>query len=292
MKKAIILLALGLIAGTSAQAQTIALKPQPVTTSVPSEKHISSSILLWVRTDKPRQAGMERWKGPHSKIISANKGLEEYRQIHLTETNPGLWPAVNGVETSIPANRKIDGIADVTLKNIFSIFRGKKQNKLAYADEVNLFKRTILYAALGATSRWYAVNPTNEKTGARSVVFFRIKEGVDKKDFARFINQELTPILANTGVLTELRPKVYMPWKQKQWDTPNVAHDNPKKVQFQASVMLGFANKKAMTDFFASDAVNKLAGKLAAYTSAVHAYEIAETLTYVKDGKQLDHYQN
>jgi hypothetical protein len=127
MKKAIMLLALGLIFGTNAGAQTTAVAPRKVTTSVPSEKHISSSILLWMRTDKPRQAGMDRWKGPHSKIISANKGLDEYRQIHLAETNPGLWPAVNGVETSIPADRKIDGIADVTLKNVFSIFRGKNK---------------------------------------------------------------------------------------------------------------------------------------------------------------------
>jgi hypothetical protein len=118
-----------------------------VSTSVKSEKYLSSSILLWMRTDKPRQAGMDRWKGPHSQIIAANKGLLEYRQIHFTENNSGLWQPINGVETNIPQNRKIDGVADVTLKNLLSIFRGKKQNKLAYADEVNLFKRTILYAA-------------------------------------------------------------------------------------------------------------------------------------------------
>lgn len=106
-----------------------------------------------MRTDKPRQAGMDRCKGPHSTIISANKGLEEYRQLHLAETNPGLWPAVRGVETRISLERKIDGIADVTLKNVFSLFRGKRQNKLAYADEVNIFKRTILYAVLGKNSR-------------------------------------------------------------------------------------------------------------------------------------------
>ena len=56
-------------------------------------KHFSSSILLWMRTDQPRQTGMDYWKGPHSKIISATPGLEEYRQIHLAEATPGLWPA-------------------------------------------------------------------------------------------------------------------------------------------------------------------------------------------------------
>ena len=66
-------------------------RPQPGV-----KKHFTSSILLWMRTDQPRQTGMDHWKGPHSGIISATPGLEEYRQIHLAEDNPGLWPATDG----------------------------------------------------------------------------------------------------------------------------------------------------------------------------------------------------
>lgn len=205
-----------------------------VSTKVKSEKHLSSSILLWMRTDKPRQAGMDRWKGPHAQIIAANKGLWEYRQIHFAENNTGLWQPINGVETTIPANRKIDGVADITLKNLFSIFKGKEQNKLAFADEINLFKRTILYAAFPKNSRWYDVADSDTKIEASAMVFFRKKEGVSDKDFKKFINEELTPTLANTGMLKELRNETYNPWKQKQWNTPNVEHDNDKSVQFQA----------------------------------------------------------
>ncbi len=258
-----------------------------VSTKVKSEKHLSSSILLWMRTDKPRQAGMERWKGPHSKIISANKGLLEYRQIHFAETNTGLWPAINGVETNIPQNRKIDGVADVTLKNLFSIFKGKEQNKLAFADEINLFKRTILYAAYSQNSRWYAVADSETKIEASSMVFFRKKEGVSDKDFKKFINDELTPTLANIGILKELRNKAYNPWKQKQWDTPNVQHDNDKNVQFQASLILGFASENEMGNFFNSPEVSNLSKRIALYCSAVHAYEITETITFVKEGKKI-----
>lgn len=46
---------------------------------VEAEKHFSSSIPLWVRNDQPRQTGMDYWKGPHSGIISAVPGTEEYR---------------------------------------------------------------------------------------------------------------------------------------------------------------------------------------------------------------------
>ena len=104
------------------------------TTSPKFRKRFSSSILLWVRSDQPRETGMNYWKGPHSKIISASPGLDEYRQIHLAETNPGLWPATPGIETEIPTGRKIDGVAQVAFQSVFSVLAGREQNKLAFKD--------------------------------------------------------------------------------------------------------------------------------------------------------------
>ncbi|MBD3903288.1 hypothetical protein NAL32_02765 [Chryseobacterium sp. Ch-15] len=286
MKILLTALILGLFS-TNSFAQNSTLKPIKVSTNIETQKWLSTSILLWVRTDKPRQAGMDRWKGPHSQIIAATAGLQEYRQIHLTENNPGLWQPIAGVETNIPADRKIDGIADVTMKNFFSLLRGKKQTKMAYADEINLFKRTILYAAMPKWSKWYKVAEPDTKIEGRSIVFFRKKEGVNDDDFKKFIADELAPTLANTGVLKELRSKEYMPWKESQWNTPNVFHDNATEVQFQASLMLGFTDKNAMEQFFKSNNLKKLSEKLAIYCSAIHAYEILETLTFVENGKKL-----
>ena len=91
-----------------------------MTNTIPfTKKALASSILLWMRTDQPRQQGMEHWKGPHSKIISASPGLDEDRQLHLEATNPGMWPATHGVETGIPADRKVDGVAEVTFASAF-----------------------------------------------------------------------------------------------------------------------------------------------------------------------------
>ncbi len=285
MKRISLIITLCIASFLSAKAQNA--KPVKVATNVKSEKHLSSSILLWMRTDKVRQAGMDRWKGPHAQIIASNTGLYEYRQIHFSENNTGLWPKIEGVATTIPQNRKIDGVADVTLKNLFSIPKGKKPNKLAYADEINLFKRTILYAAFPKKSRWYNVAESDTKIEASAMVFFRVKEGVSVKDFNKFINNELTPTLANTGMLKELRNKAYNPWKQKQWNTPNVLHDNEANDQFQASIMLGFANKNEMEKFFKSDVVKNLSGRIATYCAAVDAYEIHETITFVQEGKKI-----
>ncbi|WP_198345303.1 hypothetical protein [Neisseria weixii] len=157
-------------------------------TAVPVEKNLSSSVLLWMRTDKPRQDSMQRWQGQHARIISANPDLKEYRQIHFTERNTGMWQAIDGVETHIPDERKIDGIADVTLKGHFSV-QGEKQSQLAQANEVNLFKRTILYAAAPENSKWYRVANRNDAVNARSMVFIRKRPNISEHEFQQFITR-------------------------------------------------------------------------------------------------------
>jgi len=260
-------------------------------TTLPFErKPFASSILLWMRTDQPRQQGMDHWKGPHSKIISATPGMEEYRQIHLAENNPGLWPAISGVETVIPTERKIDGVAEITFASLLSPLRGRKQTKLAYKDEVNVFRRTLLYAGGPYSARWYDVAGPGEKVGARSLIYLRRREGVKTGAFRTFLKDELVSALVKTEALRELRTQVFMPWIERFWDTPNVAHDNPTDQRYHASLILGFTDTNAMRALFDSGEIATLSGSLPAFVSAVHAHEVSGALTYVKDGKILPHY--
>jgi hypothetical protein len=232
---------------------------------------------------------MDYWKGPHSKIISATPGFEEYRQIHLAQNNPGLWPASSGVETVIPAERRIDGVAEVTFTSVLSPLRGRKQTRLAYKDEVNVFRRTLLYAGPPYSARWYDVARPEETVGARSLIYLRRRDGVRTGAFRTFLTDELVPALVKTGALRELRTQVFMPWIERLWDTPNVAHDNPADQRFHASVMLGFTDPNALRAFFGSGEVATLSGRLSEFVSAVHAYEVTEALTYVQGGKILPH---
>ncbi len=217
--------------------------------------------------------------------------MEEYRQIHLAETNPGLWPAISSVETVIPAERRIDGVAEVTFTNLLSPLRGHTQTGLAYKDEVNVFRRTLLYAGLPKSARWYDVAGPGETAGARSLIYLRLREGVTTGAFRRFVSDELVPTLNKTGALRELRTQVFLPWIQRLWNTPNVSHDNPTDQRFHASLILGFSDTNALRAFFGSDQIATLSGKLPAFVSAVHAYEVTEAPTYVKDGKVLPSYQ-
>jgi hypothetical protein len=262
-------------------------------TTIPfKRKPFASSILLWIRSDQPRQQGMDYWKGPHSTIISATPGFDEYRQIHLSATNPGLWPATPGVQTAIPGDRRIDGVAEVTFASVLSPVRGRKQTRLAYQDEINVFRRTLLYAGPPNSTRWYDVAGPGKETGARALIYLRRREGTGTRAFRKFLTSEFVPTIANTGVLTELRTQVFMPWNEKLWDTPNVAHDNPSDQRFHASLSLGFTSAATRAAFFAGDEIAALSERLPGHTSAVHGYDVSAALTYVKDGRILPHYQD
>jgi hypothetical protein len=260
------------------------------TTQPPTKKPFASSILLWMRNDQPRQTGMDHWKGPHSKIISATPGFDEYRQIHLAEHNTGLWPTAAGVETAIPADRRIDGVAEVTFRSVLSPLLGRKQTQLAYKDEINVFRRTLLYAGPPSSARWYDVAAPGEKVGARALVYLRKREGVTTGAFRNRISS-LAGSLAGSGELRELRTQVFMPWNEKLWDTPNVAHDNPADQRFHASLMLGFSDAAARAAFFESPEVASVSSALAPVVSAIHAYDVTDALTYVRNGKELPHYE-
>lgn len=259
------------------------------TVTTPASKHFTSSILLWMRADRPRQAGMDRWKGPHSAIIAATPHQLEYRQIHLAEENPGRWPETDDIETAIPSDRKIDGVAEVTFESALSPLAGRKQTALAFDDEVNIFRRTLLYAGLPGSSRWYDVAP-GEPVGSRALIYLRRREGVSMPAFHSFFKGELVPALIGAGTLRELRTQMFLPWSEKLWDTPDVAHDNPDEHHFGASVVLGFADDAARDQFLEVTA-RELSELMRPSISAVHAYDVEAALTYVRDSTVLEHYE-
>ena len=140
------------------------------------------------------------------------------------------------------------------------------------------------------TSRPEIADP-GEKAHAHTLIYLRRRDDVSTGAFRKFLNELLVPGIADTGVLKELRTQVFMPWSERLWDTPNVAHDNPTDQHFHASLRLGFTDADALQAFFASDTVAKLSTALAAFVSAVHAYEVSAALTYVRNGEILPTYE-
>jgi hypothetical protein len=149
----------------------------------------------------------------------------------------------------------------------------------------------LLYAGLPGTSRWYEVASPAETVGAGALVYLRRTGGVSGREFRKVIKKELVPALVGTGVLKELRTQTFLPWNEKAWDTPHVAHDNPPDQRYHASLILGFADAAARTAFFRGPEVQHISQTLAQIASAIHAYDISAALTFVKHGEILPHHE-
>jgi hypothetical protein len=88
-------------------------------------------------------------------------------------------------------------------------------------------------------------------------------------------------------MLTELRTQMFLPWSRRTWNTPDVAHDNPPPQRLHASLVLGFPDAAARAAFFEGTEIRQWSPAVATVASAIHAYDVSETLTYVKDGAIL-----
>src|SRR5207237_1489992 len=119
----------------------------------------------------------------------------------------------------------------------------------AHTEEVYAFRRPLLHAGPPYSARWYDVAGPAAKAGARSLIYLRRREGIKTGAFRRFLADELVPGLVKTGALRELRTQVFMPWIERLWDTPTVAHDNPTDQRFTASLILGFADSLSLIEF-------------------------------------------
>ena len=135
-----------------------------------------SSVLLWLRPDLERDVARAYWGGPHSQLVARIPGFREYRQHHFAAGSPGAWPAIDGVETVIPGERRIDGMPEVTFEHVWSPLIGGKQGKEVHHDERNAFARTILHLTGPGGGRSFRPG-YDAKAGARVVVLLRRRDG-------------------------------------------------------------------------------------------------------------------
>ena len=250
---------------------------------MPTAKCSASLVFLWFRPDLPREQAREYWAGPHSQLVGRSPGFLEYRQHHFAADSRGSWPALAGVETTIPDQRRIDGMPEVTFAHVWSPLAGRKQSKKIHQDERNVFARTILQLTGPGGGRRFRTG-YQEKVGARTVILLRRRDGVDAKTFTSFVHTELGPALDRAAGVVDLRTYTFVPFNEKHWNTPDVAHDYPAGQQFHAAIVLG-AGDSATLQQALSRTSDQLSGALREHCAAIHAYDVEQTYDYVRDGR-------
>jgi hypothetical protein len=110
-------------------------------------------------------------------------GFLEYRQHHLPADPVGSWPPINGVQTDIPEQRRIDGIPEVTFEHPLSSLKALRYNTIVHADERNVFSRTVLNLSTPRRGRWFDT-AEGGPTGARTLVMIRRRPGTSTSVFS------------------------------------------------------------------------------------------------------------
>ncbi|WP_080734042.1 SMP-30/gluconolactonase/LRE family protein [Rhodococcoides fascians] len=227
---------------------------------------------------------MDYWRGPHSQLVARTPGFLEYRQHHFAAYSAGLWPALDGVETDIPEERRIDGTPEVWFDGPLGPLKGLKHNTVVFEDEQNVFGRTVLDITLPWDGRWF--HTTDEHTtGFRAVVLLRRRPGARKTDLATLVHNELGPVLAASAGITELRTLVFAPYQRWVWNTPDVAHDYPVDQRFHAAVIIGARDEANLDAVLRSAPITFLGNRIRSTVEAIHAYPVVETYVYRRDGR-------
>lgn len=247
-------------------------------------KTSAATVPLWLREDRTRQQGLEYWRGPHGRIAGQTSGWLEYRQHHFEADAPGVWADIPDTETAIPQAGRMDGVPEVTFESAASVLKSLRTRRAIFADEANVFARTILYVTGPGSGRWWREG-RGEPIGFRTVVMLRRRDGVGFRAFRGWVNDALGGTLAGAPGMLEVRTLAFLPYFKQLWSTPRVAHDELPEWRYHAAVVLGAPDRATLDAALAYEPVVAVQDAQREHCSAIHAYSVGNTYVFRRDGR-------
>jgi hypothetical protein len=247
-------------------------------------KTSAAMVPLWLREDRPREQGLEYWRGPHGRIAAQTPGWLEYRQHHFEADAPGVWPDISDVETAIRDAGRMDGVPEVTFESAASVLKALRTRRAIFADEANVFARTILYVTGPGGGRWWREDQ-GEPVRRRTVVMLRRRDGVGFRAFRRWVNDDFGRALAGVPGMLETRTLAFLPYVRQLWSTPRVAHDELPEWRYHAAVMLGTRDHATLAAALASEPGAAVRNAQREHCSAIHAYPVGNTYVFRRHGR-------
>ena len=247
-------------------------------------KTSAAMVPLWLRGDRTREQGLEYWRGPHGRIAAQTPGWLEYRQHHFEADAPGVWPDISEVETAIPNERRMDGLPEVTFESAASVLKALRTRRAIFADEANVFARTVLYVTGPGGGRWWR-EEQGDPVGRRTVVMLRRRDGIGFRAFRRWVNDAFGLALAGAPGMLEVRSLAFLPYVKQLWSTPRVAHDELPEWRYHAAVVLGARDRATLDGALASRPVVAVRNAQREHCSAIHSYSVGNTYVLRRDGR-------
>lgn len=250
---------------------------------------------LTMKKGLPVELCKRYWRDVHAQIAERIPGFYHNWQHHLAPPEPGLWQNVDGIGYDCPEDEQIHGIGEVTLRSVVTLqnLRTSRAAKLLSQDEQNLFERTVRYSSVDGNARTYTDRianpaPQGKQELFKLMVFFRARDAANVDEFRGYMTERFAPTLAASEFVEKLRLHLFEPYDENEpgWSPPNVRHDCPQELQYQACVEIAFQNRLARNQCFAEPEVAAMLAEQPKYIRTIHAYPEQEIYTMVYSGER------
>lgn len=244
---------------------------------------IGLCVLLWLRSDLPRELCYDYWREPHGQLMARIPGFINYRQHHFEDNPLFLWSDKIEIGTDCPSEQIPDGFAEVLIEgDKGEIPRQTNAVMNDYrTDERNVFERGLLYQTPVGGTNW-PVNRAEIPNGSglssenRVMILFQQKSNADKMKFHKLINHQLPQILSSHSTITEIRSLLFDPLAEVS---------QSKEHEYQGAILIGGKEKSEVEHLLLSDSVIDCLNQNKDVLEALHGFYIARTYFMVEDSK-------
>jgi hypothetical protein len=234
--------------------------------------------LIWLGDETPREQRLDYWRSHYAQKAARKKGVEEYRQHHFG-LNHNVWPALAGVETSIPPEHRMDGLEEILVR---APVLKRRQSKAK--DGAKAFKKTELYKTGKRDSSLPGRSAGHHKTGFRSAVLIRRRPSTEPREFQRFVMNVLYPAFAPNAGFFEVRCRLLQPAFKRQ-ASRKTKRDVHSPGAYHALFMLAAADADSFHRALHSEAFAAIQKELSKFCEAIHAYTVSGTYLFAKEGR-------
>jgi hypothetical protein len=247
-------------------------------------------VHLWKRSGITLEQFDEYWHNVHGPVCARLPGQFQYWQFSVAHNEGGIFPAVPGVDLVTAPEDQFDGIAELTYKTTQDRQAWMAASTILMDDEHNIFRKAIGYVTDQGNSRTYVdrieVGDPNGRLGVvKFHVMVRQADGIGVGDFRKYLTDRFAAKVTGSPHLLKFRLHLFEPPDVSRPAAPGVSHSEPADRQYQAAFEVGFRDRLAMEDFFASDQYAAAVEDQAKYVKRMAPFPERDTYTFVYGGK-------
>lgn len=280
------------VVAASALALPAATDPGPDRSARDEAAPVATIGFIDARSDRPLNLVFKYWRDVHGVLATRIDGIWQYWQHHLAAPDPTLWPAMSGVERSVPNDLVLEGFAEVTFRDAATRrgMGGDPAARQIQRDEQNVFRGTYLHNTAEGDSvtlldRRASNAPQGDDPHYRAIVLLRKATDIGADRFTTYLADRLGPALATGADVLKVRYHRFLRYDGTAWDTPGVDNTLAEGEAYQGWLELVYPDRQRAAAALRSAPVAEVLETSPKVISAAHTYPVAQVWTPLIDGR-------